>query len=100
MGTKHTPGPWEDCPDFYNGGDHYIWPVGANGVQIATVHDNSQVDANAAFIVRACNAHEELVEALRELIDQLEGIGIPDWHGAEGLDLSQARAAIKKAEGV
>jgi hypothetical protein len=40
----------------------------------------------------------ELLEALRSVIDQLEGIGIPDWHGAEGLYLDDARAAISKAE--
>jgi hypothetical protein len=41
---------------------------------------------------------KELTEALRELIDQLEGIGIPEWHGAEGLSLDQARAAIAAAD--
>jgi hypothetical protein len=43
-------------------------------------------------------AAPELLKALAELIDQLEGIGIPDWAGAEGLCLAQARDAIAKAE--
>ena len=32
--------------------------------------------------------------ALEELVDQLKCIGIPEWHGAEGLDLTAAEAAI------
>ena len=41
----------------------------------------------------------EVIAALADLIDQLEGIGVPDWHGAEGLDLERARAAIARLEG-
>lgn len=37
-------------------------------------------------------------EALRDLLAQLDGIGIPDWHGAEGLDLTAARAAVSEPE--
>jgi len=43
-------------------------------------------------------AAPDLLKALTELIEQLEGIGIPDWHGAEGLSLDQARDAIAQAE--
>jgi hypothetical protein len=38
-----------------------------------------------------------LLAALKDLIDQLEAIGIPDWHGAEGLSLDQAKESIAKA---
>tara|TARA_R100001594_G_C3978294_1_gene249434 strand:+ start:491 stop:658 length:168 start_codon:yes stop_codon:yes gene_type:complete len=48
---------------------------------------------------RLIAAAPELLEALRDLLDQLEGIGIPDWHGAEGLSLKQARAAIAQFGG-
>ena len=34
--------------------------------------------------------------ALTELVNQIEGIGIEEWHGAEGLTLRQARESIKK----
>ena len=44
-------------------------------------------------------AAPELLEALKSVIEQLDGIGIPDWHGAEGLCLTSARAAIAKVEG-
>lgn len=46
----------------------------------------------------------QLYEALDELMDQLEGVGIAvadsndgQWHGAEGLSFEQARRALGKA---
>ena len=41
---------------------------------------------------------KQLFNALDELVQQLELIGIPDWHGAEGLSLLQAKKAIKNAK--
>ncbi|GEM_PF-5941905 len=45
---------------------------------------------------------EDLVEltigalsTLREMLDQLRAIGVPDWNGAEGLDLSRAEAVLR-----
>ena len=40
---------------------------------------------------------DQLLAALSGLLDQLEGIGIPDWHGAEGLSLEAAQSAIADA---
>jgi hypothetical protein len=48
---------------------------------------------------RERSSFEPLLAALKDLIDQLEAIGIPDWHGAEGLSLDRAKEAINKAEG-
>lgn len=56
---------------------------------VATLDTPEQTDAGGS----------ELLAALKGLVEQLEGIGIPDWHGAEGLSLSQAKSAIAKAEG-
>lgn len=42
---------------------------------------------------------DDLLAALLDLVEQIEAIGIPEWSGAEGLCLAQARAAIAKAEG-
>lgn len=36
-----------------------------------------------------------LEDILRELLEQLDGIGVPDWHGAEGLDLTRARTILE-----
>jgi hypothetical protein len=55
---------------------------------------------------RLIAAAPELLAALVDLMDQLEGVGIAiedieggQWHGAEGLSFAAARAAIAKAEG-
>ena len=48
--------------------------------------------------LRLISATPELYQSLKDLLEQLEGIGIPDWAGAEGLCLEQARKAIAKAE--
>ena len=63
--AEHTPTPWirrESKSDV-------IWIEDGNGRVV--MHNSSVKDpedqANAAFIVRAVNAHEELVEALREI---------------------------------
>lgn len=33
-------------------------------------------------------------QVLKDLLEQLDGIGIPDWNGAEGLDLTEARRIV------
>lgn len=38
-----------------------------------------------------------LLAALNDLIEQIDGIRIETWHGAEGLCTKQARAAILQA---
>jgi hypothetical protein len=42
---------------------------------------------------------EECFFALQELLEQLEGIGIPDWKGAEGLDLDRAKQIVADIKG-
>lgn len=49
------------------------------------------IDATLAPILAERDA---LREALQDLVDQIEGIGIEDWHGAEGLTLKQSRTAL------
>lgn len=71
--TSHTPTPWRT-----NGAT--ITAYGAWGLTIASCRSRqdpvnahpglaakttAEAGANAAFIVRACNAHDELLEALR-----------------------------------
>ena len=41
-------------------------------------------------------AAPDLYAELSGLLDQLRAIGIPDWHGAEGLDLTGAESALAK----
>ena len=62
---------------------------------IPPTDDAAEVEANARLIAAA----PELFKSLKDLLEQLDGIGIPDWAGAEGLCLTSARNAINKAEG-
>jgi len=60
----HTKTPWlistvQGSPGIMIGGDD-----GSNVV--CDMRLRSSVEANAAFIVKACNAHDELVEACKE----------------------------------
>ena len=67
MTTNHTPGPW------INSWGHIRAVIPRQGLTpqeplVATACHSSglDADANAAFIVRAVNAHDELVAALSE----------------------------------
>lgn len=66
--------------------------------------------ANAAFIVRACNVHDELLAALRKAVDTIrafhaiglgdEGIADHVWElYQQSPEMQQINAAIAKAEG-
>ena len=71
--SEHTPTPW-----IYSSGQ--IWKETGGDADQASVRlammdreepDTAPVerDANAAFIVRACNAHDELVRAAWAMVD-------------------------------
>lgn len=71
MTMNHTPTPWAVTSDSTQW--HYIHGTEGAGI-IAEVHKRSNVNneglANAAFIVKACNAHEDLVAILTEARNQ------------------------------
>ena len=102
--SGHTPGPWSifdqhdatrinirgpneefvaDCADGFYSDETDDWVMADESLP------------NAAFIVRACNNHDALLEALKQAVE---------WDGcdSEGVDavwLEQARAAIAAATG-
>ena len=59
MTTQHTPTPWQ-APETIS---FYILGASELGQFVA----NASTKANADFIVRACNAHDELVAALSQI---------------------------------
>lgn len=77
---EHTPTPWKFTHHMDIGGDQMARIDDKNGIFLAGVSDmnladHSLRDANAAFIVRAVNSHEDCIEALSamlSLIDSLE----------------------------
>lgn len=68
---KHTPTPWDFAADSYGKVRHskkacvYASVKGEDGERIVNVAQRIDSWADAAFIVRAVNAHEELIKAMR-----------------------------------
>lgn len=66
MSTQHTPTPWHVAKDdpaaIFNSMGGYVTRIDGNAVQT-----RAAIEGNAAFIVRACNAHDELVAALAQI---------------------------------
>ena len=64
---KTTPTPWKVTPE--PGRPHWIQTLDFRPIaEFNFVGDGNQ-EANAAFIVTACNVHEELIEALEKIED-------------------------------
>ena len=117
---KTTPRPWGY--GYHRGLDEHL--VGVTLENVAIIEDRHENAAeNAALIVRAVNAHDDLVAALRDLVSVPDIVGGPhdvpryhcrycgrDYSPVEGLDTPlncpsddcrawQARDALAKAEG-
>lgn len=63
---KHTSTPWDLSCHTHDGQQLIEIGTATTTIAIITEGEESWIEdrANAAFIVRACNAHDELVEAL------------------------------------
>jgi hypothetical protein len=94
---SHSPTPyWIDDDGFIasGSGDTYI--------TVADVYCRSrreaadEMDANAVFIVRACNAHDRLLAAAKNALKFLE---LPGYHGAGATADAALARAIACAEG-
>lgn len=94
---KHTPAPWKSfdktLPDAST--DFPCTVITAsNGCPLAYVGNHAGYKANAAFIIKAVNCHDELLAALKGLTDKYKGDA---KLFAFEKDLLAARAAIAKA---
>ena len=58
--------------------------VYGSGLSFAGLPDTTSV-ANAAMIVKAVNAHERLVEALKDALETVDGIAKSNWRKWEEL---------------
>lgn len=111
MNPKHTPTPWKVKYRHTYGTSEAIAIIADNvGVVATACSSNFSIEqrlANAEYVVRAANAHEELLEVARlsdryltKLIEDNDFIDLPrqlidlliDWRKTVG-------AAIAKAEG-
>lgn len=102
---EHTQGPWilEICGNIV-GADGNRLVANTNGY--STNYDvEKRVEeskANAEFIVRACNSHYELLEALEIMLSVQYPIGdntADDYQKLNKWKRDKARAAIAKATG-
>lgn len=91
---KHTPLPWvvNEMDDTFieTTSGKGICEIPSNGC-----YDYSELDHNAKFIVRACNSHYDLVEALEMIVDYLDS----DLTTAECYILEKTKQALAKAKG-
>lgn len=93
--VKHTPTPWKASLRFQNNlpNDYVITDGKWGGIAIAS----SDNEANAAFIVRAVNSHEELLTALKIAVFELS-VKSGDKNRIKNA-VDRAKQAIIKAEG-
>jgi len=96
--TQHTALPW--VIDKYGHVTRGRECVSANGFSMVMSSGDRQNEAkaNAAFIVRACNSHYQLVSALRGLVNALaenDEDGMTEFSD----DMVRARAALSQAGG-
>ena len=103
MKTNHTPTPWHLIQTERN--DMVIsYSDGELRSHIATCHDQAlcpehgTVKANAEFIVRACNHHEELVAALKNLLPAFDNESTRAIAQVYAPELATARAVLAKIE--
>jgi hypothetical protein len=90
--AQHTPLPWT-----YEGFTSIFAPSGLAVANTRADHFGAdRAQANAAFIVRACNSHYEMVEALETLLADIDDQG---YGGVPSTNLPMAQAALAKAKG-
>jgi hypothetical protein len=88
MNKTHTPGPWGIN---ITAGNRPLIDSGSYDIAVVSKQPGeSAMHANAAFIVRACNAHDDLVAALEKIAT--------GWHWI-GECVRTAQAALAKARG-
>jgi hypothetical protein len=110
--VEHTPGPWEAGNEAKGEDPRMVYCNDATGQRVADCtgiylfHTDEVMRANAAFIVRACNAHYQMLEALKSARDQLRDLAndipaaawLTDETYAECSTLGAIDAAIAAAE--
>lgn len=87
MEAKHTATPWHTKPSAVY---ETVYAL-EDGELICFASMRQNAWANAAFIVRACNAHDDLVAALKGLIRAGHGLS------PSSIEWNAAHAALAKA---
>ena len=94
MPSEHSPLPWHTDED---------WPImDCNNTRVADLYGKSitMATANAAYIVRACNNFENLMDIVRTLVQIRQKGGFWDEYGPDltvlGNDAQRIMDSIKK----
>lgn len=94
----HTPTPWRlherSNRAIIAPTGHLIAEVTMCNKHIKTEDDRSETEANAAFIVTACNVHDDLVKALKDMLTY-EGMDYNDDRRINAIQC--AKEALKNA---
>lgn len=79
--SKHTPTPYTCQGEMDNEQimDTQWVVLAGNAIVVKTIFDNGK--ANAKFIVQACNSHDKLVAALKQIVHTFES---PHKYNANG----------------
>ena len=99
--TEHTPTPWTRTGRIIDGMPHRDWDKihhCVDAVRICILDDGpteAQSKANAEFIVRACNCHDELIDLLQMWVDGTERGAAPP----KAMLLNATRDALDNAKG-
>ncbi len=92
--TPHTPAPWNIVPTVHSGRLNIFGVSPTQEYYIGTLVGGSKKDlqllrANAAFIIKACNSHQDLAQALEMVLDADGDL--------DAIDFNQIRAALAEA---
>ena len=97
MSAEHRPLPWK-C-ELMGSEGWSVFASGGFGVYPRTIATNLS-EADARFVVQACNAHEELLEAAKALLNVIDTMTTDDFaRGLEQPEREVLRIAIKAAGG-
>ena len=96
---QHTQGPWRVFTAFVDAEIVTDRPTANETESIVQFKGQRNALANARFIVRACNAHGDMLEALELCVDCLADLARLDDGTPSISALDMARAAIAKATG-
>jgi hypothetical protein len=94
--AKHTPIPWTVDYCWINSGELQVAEVNMNNLW-ESGQTEEEVQANAAFIVRACNSYQALLDALQAIVDFEESYTVKPGVTQHDL-INKAKAAIAHAE--
>ncbi len=99
MNDTHTPLPWESVTRDHKAIVRTVADSHVGKIAVMQSRNPLQVDeANAAYIVQACNNYPDALKALKAIVRVADQASLPGAVYLSGAEVRAARAAIKKGE--